>query len=151
VQTRIRGNIGQIRAVEDCIRATKKYTEGAFTARKQHPVQGQDFPSRVLTKIYEVYPETEISWNMPVNTAMDWLWCDTPCVMVTFFYDYRSNNAHVDIEGDDAVKQLDRNIPGFITARTATEKHEGGTESTREAERPHFPTHLHVRRPAKTV
>ena len=45
------GNILDVRAVEDSIRATRKYTEGVKTIFKKHPVQGMDFPSPVL-KLY---------------------------------------------------------------------------------------------------
>ena len=60
------GSILAVRAVEDTIRATKKYTKGAFSKPPQHPIQGMDFPSRVLTEYYEVYPDTEVGWE-PVS------------------------------------------------------------------------------------
>lgn len=113
------GNIGDIRAVEDAIRATKQYTEGVITMFKRHPtpVQGGEFPSKAFTKHYEVYPGVDIDWNMPVNTAIDWLWCDTPCVGVVFYYDYRRNRASCTIkDGPGIVKALTDNIPGLNEA-----------------------------------
>ena len=108
------GNIGDIRAVEDCIRSTKKYTEGIGTIRSKHPVQGEEFPSKVFVKHYEVYPNTEISWDMPAGIALDWLWHDVTCIDVTFKYDYRINKASVSVrEGQKAVKELVRTIPDF--------------------------------------
>jgi hypothetical protein len=111
------GNITEIRAVEDCIRATKKYTEGLMSKKHPQQIQGADFPSRVLHKHYEIYPNVpEISWNMPVNTAIDWLYSDTPCINVSFRYDYRTNYATVIIHDDRAVSDLNRVVPGFSKA-----------------------------------
>tara|TARA_Y100000310_G_scaffold166912_2_gene166635 strand:+ start:11281 stop:11724 length:444 start_codon:yes stop_codon:yes gene_type:complete len=111
------GNIEGIRAIEDCIRATKKYTEGMGTLRKKHPIQGEDFPSKVFCKYYEVYPDIELSWDMPYGIALDWLWGETPCLDVTFRYDYRQNKAAVTIkDGVGAVKHLATAIPGFSEA-----------------------------------
>ena len=109
------GNIECIRAVEDCIRATKKYTEGIGTMRKQHPmIQGEDFPSKVFCKYYEVYPNTELSWNMPAGEALDWLWGETLHIDVMFKYDYRVNKASLSVrEGESAVRELVKSIPNF--------------------------------------
>ena len=126
MQTRFSGNIEAVRAIEDCIRATKKYTKGAFSKPLQHPVQGEDFPNRLLTEYYEVYPKMEISWNMPVNQLQDWLWCDTPCISVVFCYDYRSNNAYVTIKnGNGSVHELMDNIPGIRDALKQTVEKNG--------------------------
>lgn len=108
------GNIGSVRAVEDCIRATKKYSEGIRTMRKAHPIQGEDYPSKVFCKFYEVSPYTEISWDMPAGVAIDWLWGDVLLIDVTFMYDYRANRATVTVrDGPDAVKELNKAIPNF--------------------------------------
>lgn len=111
-------NITAIRAIEDCIRATKKYTEGIRTIRKAHPAQqGEDSINRVFCKHYEVYPDTKISWDMPAGTALDWLWGDVTCIDVLFRYDYRVNRASVEIrDGPVAVKELARAIPGFASS-----------------------------------
>ncbi len=110
-------NIAAVRDLEDCIRATKKYTEGIGTMRRKHPIQGEDFPSIVFCKYYEVYPDTDVSWDMPVGIALDWLWQDTLCLDVMFKYDYRANKASVSIkDGEEAVKELERAIPRFKTA-----------------------------------
>ncbi len=115
--TEFAGNIIDIRAVEDCIRATKKYTEGVLTARKQHPIQGGEFPSKVFYKYYEFYPDTEIGWDMPVGVALDLLWHEVPCIDVLFRYDYRINKASIVIKGGAAtVKALSRAAPGFMDA-----------------------------------
>lgn len=109
-----RGNILAIRSVEDCIRATKKYTEGIQTIRKTHPIQGEELPSRVFYKYYEVYPDMEVGLDMNVKDFFDWLWQDTPCIDVMFHYDYRANKASVLVRnGNSAVKKLTESIPGF--------------------------------------
>lgn len=112
------GKIPRIRAVEDSIRATKKYTKGAFKSNVHHPMQGEGFPSKVLFEYYEVYPEVSVRggafWDLPVGVALDWLWGDTPCVNVVFKYDYRENKASISIAGGDgAVKMLAKAIPNF--------------------------------------
>ena len=109
-----RGNILAIRSLEDCIRATKKYTEGIQTIRKTHPVQGDGFPSQVFYKYYEVYPDMEVGLDMDYRDFFDWLWRDTPCIDVMFHYDYRVNKASILVrDGDSAVKKLVGAIPGF--------------------------------------
>lgn len=111
------GTIIEVRAVEDCIRATKKYTEGLSTMRARHPVQGEDFPSKKFVKYYEVYPEVNVSWDMSASMALDWLWGETPCINVLFNYDYRSNKAEVVVkDGSSAVKHLEKAIPGLGSA-----------------------------------
>ena len=108
------GSIASVRAVEDCIRTTKKYTKGAFRKQVQHPIQGENFPSKVLIEYYEVYPDTEVSWDMPVGVAFDWLWGDVVCIDVLFKYDYRVNKAEIEVkDGAVAVKKLVEGIPGF--------------------------------------
>lgn len=114
------GNIIAIRSVEDCIRATRKYTEGIQTIRKTHPVQGGDFPSQVFYKYYEVYPDMEVGLDMAVNDFFDWLWGETNCIGVMFHYDYRINKASVLVrDGDSVVKKLIESIPGFGDALKA--------------------------------
>jgi len=115
------GTIVDVRAVEDCIRATKKYTEGVGTMWKNHPVQGDNIPSRSFTKYYEVYPELDLDKTMPfwdaVFSASDWLWGETPRIDVLFTYDYRKNVADVIIKnGGSGMKQLCETIPGFAEA-----------------------------------
>ena len=109
-----KGNIVAIRAVEDCIRATKKYTEGVGTMREKHPIQGEGFASKVFCKYYEVYPDVELSWDMPAGVALDWLWGETSCLDLIFKYDYRSNKATLTVKGGNgAVKELAGKIPDF--------------------------------------
>ncbi len=112
------GTIITVRAVEDCIRATKKYTEGIGTIRKKHPIQGEEFPSKMFCKYYEVYPEIDLDQILPlldaVYAASDWLWGETPRIDVLFNYDYRTNKASVIIhDGPGAVKELAKSIPNF--------------------------------------
>tara|TARA_Y100000310_G_C20647056_1_gene797242 strand:- start:977 stop:1384 length:408 start_codon:yes stop_codon:yes gene_type:complete len=110
-------NIVSMRAVEDCIRATKKYTEYFGTMRWKHPIQGNDFPSKVLCKHYEVYPDIELDWDMSASVALDWVWGDTPHLDVFFKYDYRINKATVYVRGGDkGVLKLARAIPNFNKA-----------------------------------
>ena len=113
-QSEFKGTIIAVRAVEDCIRATKKYTEGVGTMRAHHPIQGDDFPSKKFVKYYEVYPEVDVSWDMSASLALDWLWGETPCIDVLFNYDSRANKAEVVVrDGLVAVKQLAKAIPDF--------------------------------------
>jgi len=108
------GNIGDVRAVEDCIRATKKYTEGIGTMRKKHPIQGEEFPSRKFCKYYEVSPYVDVSWDMPAGVALDWIWHDVLLIDVMFNYDYRENKASVVIkDGQKSIRELTKMIPGF--------------------------------------
>lgn len=111
------GNIQSVRGIEDCIRATKKYTKGIFSRAKTYPIQGEDFPSKVVTEYYEVYPDTEISWDMPAGKAIDWLWGEVLHIDVVFRYDYRVNKASVTIRGNNGVLQeLKRGIPNLAEA-----------------------------------
>lgn len=116
-KTEFVGNIMAVRAVEDCIRATRKYTKGAFRKPIKHPVQGEDFPSRVLSEYYEVYPDLEIGWDMSASLAWAWIWGDTPHIDVVFRYDYRSNKGFVIVaDGMFAVRKLADSIPQFSDA-----------------------------------
>ena len=111
------GCIMTVRAVEDCIRATKKYTKGAFTRESKHPIQGEDFPSKVLTEYYEVYPDTEISWEMLASDAWAWVWGDTPHIDMRFLYNYNSNKGKIVIFGNNGVvNMLREGIPNFTNA-----------------------------------
>ena len=111
------GSILAVRAVEDTIRATKKYTKGAFKSPVQHPIQGEKFPSRVLTEYYEVYPDTELGWDMPASEGWAWVWGDTLHIDVLFKYNYQRDKAIVIIHGGNGVvKLLGEGIPGFSDA-----------------------------------
>ena len=115
--TTFTGNIVNVRAVEDCIRATKKFTKGAFKSEVHHPTQGDEFPSKVLTEYYEVYPETELSWDMLATVAWAWVWGNETHIDVLFKYDYRMNRASVIIKnGHESVRKLAKGIPGFSEA-----------------------------------
>lgn len=115
------GNIQAVREVEDCIRATKKYTKGVFSRAKQHPVQGQDFPSKMITEYYEVYPDFDLGqikplWDAILDTS-DWLWGEVIHIDVIFKYDYRTNKAFIIIRGNKGVvDELSRGIPNFSEA-----------------------------------
>jgi len=117
-------NVNAVRLVEDCIRATKKYTEGIKTVKKPYPdIQGDGSPSHVFYKYYEVYPELDIAsskWDMDVVDFFDWFWGNAPCYDVMFHYDYRSNKASIIIkDGVEAVRKLSDAIPGFGDALKA--------------------------------
>jgi hypothetical protein len=106
------GDILKIREMEDCIRASKKYTKGAFRKKVVHPMQGAEFPSRVITEYYEVYPDVEIDWEMPASLAWALVWGDTPHIDVWFHYDYRTGVARCEIAGGtQSVKELIVGIP----------------------------------------
>jgi len=105
-----------VRDLEDTIRATRKYTKGAFSKASKHPqrIQGEEFPSRVLTEYYEVYPDLDIGWDMRAGDAWAWVWGDVVHIDITFLYDYRENKAKVTIHGGrDAMEKLKEGIPGF--------------------------------------
>ena len=122
-----------MRELEDTIRLTRKYTKGAFSKPKEHPIQGGDFPSRVLTEYYEVYPDLEVSWDMGAGDAWAWVWGDVTCVDVTFRYDYRDNKAKVTIQGGQkAIRELAKGIPGFRIAlrKVAKDGAKAGVEET---------------------
>ena len=102
------GDIISVRAVEDCIRASRKYTECLFTKINKHPepIQGGDFPSRVVAKTYEVYPDVEVGWNMSIIDAAFWL-ADCPGhIDVRFTYSYPLNRARITVYGGSGVVQL---------------------------------------------
>jgi len=121
------GCILDVRAVEDCIRATRKYTKGAFSRPVKHPIQGEDFPSKALTEYYEVYPDTEISWDMPASDAWAWVWGDTPHIDLRFLYNYQSNRGKVIIYGNDGVVgMLKEGIPNFAEALIKLEATDNG-------------------------
>jgi len=108
-----------VRDLEDTIRATRKYTKGAFSraTKPQQPIQGDQFPSKVLTEYYEVYPDLELSWGMFATDAWAWVWGDVMHIDVLFLYDYRDNKAKVTVHGGEgAVKELANGIPGFRAA-----------------------------------
>ena len=116
MKTEIKSNILLVRDLEDTIRATRKYTKGAFSKASKHPqkIQGEEFPSRVLTEYYEVYPDLEVGWDMRAGDAWAWVWGDVVHIDVVFLYDYRENKAKVTIHGGkDALEKLKEGIPGF--------------------------------------
>jgi len=116
VKIEIKSNILLVRDLEDTIRATRKYTKGAFSKASKHPqrIQGEEFPSRVLTEYYEVYPDLDIGWDMRAGDAWAWVWGDVVHIDITFLYDYRENKAKVTIHGGrDAMEKLKEGIPGF--------------------------------------
>jgi len=121
------GSIVNVRAVEDCLRATKKYTEGMFRRSSQHPTQGEDFPSKVVTHFYEVFPYVDISLDMPLSTAWAWIWGDEIHIDVLFHYDYRSGKASVEIGGVRVPpkfiqeKELKKRVKKIKDARTELE------------------------------
>lgn len=133
------GDLSIIRDIEDCIRATRKYTEGVLTRRTKHPLPTPGanlFPSRAFCKYYEVYPELdfEVGWDMDASHLLEWLRQHT-CIDVNFFYDYRKMRATVRVYGGSkAVAALEHMVPGFTdrlarvvctsTKRTGAVEHE---------------------------
>jgi hypothetical protein len=105
------GSILAVRAIEDCIRASHKYSEGVNSKLfSHHPEQGEQFVSRTLTKYYEVHPEIDIDhavsfWDA-AYTATDWLWGDTPRVDVLFRYNYATNRAWAYVYGGEPALSL---------------------------------------------
>jgi hypothetical protein len=115
------GWIKQVRAVEDSIRTSGKYTEAISTLGNNHPIQGSEFTSRMVTKKYEVYPDIKVDWDMSALKAWAGLvFAETKMIDVVFRYDYRDNHADVKIvDGEEGVEDLKKAIPGF---REAIEK-----------------------------
>ena len=109
------GGILPVRAVEDSIRATTKYTEGLRTMWSHHPVQGEEFPSKAFCKYYEVYPDVDVS-RMSLGTIVEWLSGHKNCINVIFKYDYRKHQQKASIlieDGASAVMELANKIPKF--------------------------------------
>ena len=124
------GEILHVRTVEDCIRATRKYTKSVFSKPVTHPIQGGVFPSRVLTEYYEVYPDLELSLEMAATDAWAWVWGDTIHIDIYFRYNYVVNKAWLTIQGGNgSVESLGQGIPGF---REALEKLEKGGRHRRK-------------------
>ncbi len=122
------GTITTVQAVEDSIRATKKYTEGIRTMREHHPVQGTEFSCRKFCKRYEVYPTLEVGWDMSIIDAIFWLGKGVSCVNVLFEYDYRDNKARVIMDDLSDTKELISAIPGFKYALERVEISGNGHE-----------------------
>jgi len=133
MKTECKCDILTARELEDTIRATRKYTKGAFSRIQQHPIQGDSFPSKVLTEYYEVYPELELGWDMNASDAWAWVWGDVTHIDVAFLYDYRNNKAKVTIYGGNgAVRELATGIPGFLAAFERV-KRNGANNSKKKA------------------
>ncbi len=112
MKTNYTGDILSVRAVEDCIRITRKYTKGAFHKSSTDPIQGDDFSSKVLTEYYEVYPDMELSWDMLASDAWAWIWGDTSHIDIFFRYNYTTNKAKMTIHGGTGViRDLIKGIP----------------------------------------
>lgn len=114
MKTELKCDVLLARELEDAIRATRKYTKGAFSRVQQHPIQGDGFASKLLTEYYEVYPDLEIGWDMKATDAWAWVWGDTSRIEVAFRYDYRDNRARITVYGGrDALRELGAGIPGL--------------------------------------
>jgi hypothetical protein len=140
MKSEFNGNIITVRAVEDAIRATKKYTKGAFNRFQSRPplqaIQGGNFPSRVVTEYYEVYPDLEVSWDMSASRALSWVWGDVTHIDVRFIYDYREDLARVVIYGGtSSLEELYRGILGFKDALDLVIKTEAQEQQDVKTER----------------
>lgn len=125
------GDIMDVRTVEDCIRATRKYTKSVFKKSITHPIQGEAFPSRVLTEYYEVYPDLELSLDMVAADAWAWVLGERTHIDVYFRFNYLVNKAWLTIQGGNgSVESLGQGIPGF---REALEKLEKGGRYRRKS------------------
>lgn len=137
MKSEFRGNIITVRALEDSIRATKKYTKGAFNKfQPRYPIQGGDFPSKTVTEYYEVYPDLEVGWDMSASKALSWVWGDVTHIDIRFYYDYREDLARVVIYGGtSSLEELYRGIPGFKEALQLVIKTEEQDAADVKAER----------------
>ena len=100
------------------------HADRRITIEVEGPIQGEEFPSRVFCKDYEVYPDVVVSWDMPAGQALDWLWKDVTCINVTLKYDYRANKAEMTVKGGlETVREMEGKIPGFREALAAVVAH----------------------------
>ena len=150
MKTIYKSSILLVRDLEDTIRATRKYTQGAFSKAVKHPqkIQGEQFPSRVLTTYYEVYPDLEIGWDMRAGDAWAWVWGDVVHIDIIFLYDYRENKAKVTIHGgEDAMEKLKEGIPGFkaiLAEITRADSMEAARAKATNSRQPNNSTSLQV-------
>jgi hypothetical protein len=118
MRVELSSSIQTVTEIEDCIRASKKYTKSLFSRKTPLPTQGDTFPSHVVTEHYEVYPDLNIEeqksfWDAAL-TMSDWLWGDILHIDVTFKYNYNSNKAWIEVYGGaPAVTVLTKGIPGL--------------------------------------
>ena len=117
MRTEFSGSIPDVRAAEDVIRATWKYTKGTRSERLS-PVQGTDFPSRVLTEYYQVYPDADMgALDHDASMALDYIFGNLTYIDIRFRYDYRSGQASVIVLGGvEALREMERGIPGITGA-----------------------------------
>jgi len=126
------GGILAVREVEDTVRATKRYTKGLFHKPVKHPIQGEDFPSRVMTEHYEYYPHIEPSMDMSIIDAVLWLADFEPHIDINFSYNYLRDKAIVIIRGsNDVVELLREGIPGFGEALAKVTENGNYTDQAR--------------------
>tara|TARA_Y100000310_G_scaffold344205_1_gene455710 strand:- start:299 stop:742 length:444 start_codon:yes stop_codon:yes gene_type:complete len=116
---KIKGNITQIRELEDSIRATNRYTEGLFTKKVKRPEQG-DMPSRAFSRLLEVYLDAEfmeLDWDMAfmdyLNKSIEWF--TSRATVIKFWYDYRDNKAEMSVE-ETRINIICDVIPGFAVS-----------------------------------
>jgi len=112
-------SVALMRDVEDAIRASKKYTKylSLFSKHNNVKVQGDDFPSSVVTEHYEVYPDMQINWDMSIIDAIFWLGHGTRSIKVVFKYSYPTDRAWLVVDdGPEAIKELAQSITGFSEA-----------------------------------
>lgn len=112
-----RGDIASVRAVEDSIRRTGKYTKGVVMQVSQ-PIQGEGVPSKVMRELYDVYPSLQTGLGVETDFVVFMGWVlHEPSVAVRFTYDYRSGVAAITIRGGKPdVAKLSAGIPGFQEA-----------------------------------
>ena len=114
MKTEFSGDIMAVRDVEDCIRLTRKYTQGIFKKPVDNLMQGDGFPCRVLKLYYEVYPDLDVGFDMKASDAWAWIWGDVLHIDVYFYYNYVTNKGKAIIYGNDGViNALREGIPGF--------------------------------------
>jgi len=114
---KMQDTIQAVRLLEDAIRETKQYTEGLFTERRTHPVQGEEC-ARAFTKVYELYIDAPLhSMNDDISAAFDWF--DSRVAVFRFWYDYRGEKASIEV----SERGLALAIEKFECIATAFEKH----------------------------
>ena len=131
---KIKGTAETIREIEKTIELAK--TKGDLLigkeAKKQHPIQGEEWESAAFSRTYEVFIDKEVKKWEDSSRAFVKLLVSIPAV-VKFWYEYREGDerkgtANVNV-ASRSVEVLFENIPGFKCAFKRALNNNGGREN----------------------